>query len=269
MADGDKDEGEGLRDQLKEVAEEAKDIVTDIIEEVPLPVRTSDLPKRAASAAVMLVVLGAVVWVGGYVWSAFAALVGLVVYGEWSRIVLRMTQGTFWRLVGIALGVIYIGWATYFLAVFGNRQAMGMPEGGLHWPLIALVAVVIATDTGAYFTGRTFGGPKIAPSISPSKTWSGLLGGMACAALVLALIAENASVEMPWELAAPVGAAAAVIAQAGDFLESWMKRRAGLKDSGSLIPGHGGFFDRLDGLLAVSWAAGAWVFVALMSSTDL
>ncbi len=266
MADG---EDEGLRDQLKEAAADAKDAVKDIVEEVPLPVRTSDLPKRAASAVVMLAVLAGIVWAGGYVWTGFAALVGLIVYGEWSRIVLRMTQSTVKRVIGLVLGVIYIGGATYFLAVFGNDEAMGVPEGQWHWPLIALVAVVIATDTGAYFAGRAIGGSKIAPSISPSKTWAGLIGGMVCAAAVLALIVQNTFIEMPLPMALLFGAGAAVIAQAGDFLESGMKRKAGLKDSGTLIPGHGGFFDRLDGLLAVSWAAGAWVLVALLYAPEL
>ncbi|MEL1249978.1 phosphatidate cytidylyltransferase [Aurantiacibacter gilvus] len=252
---------ERKRDQLKAAAKKAV--------EVPVSVRTSDLPKRAASALVMLAVVAGVVWAGGYVWSGFAALVGLVVYGEWSRIVLRMTESTIKRLVGFVLGVIYVGGATYFLAVFGNDEAMGVPEGQWHWPLLALVAVVIATDTGAYFAGRAIGGPKIAPSISPSKTWAGLAGGMACAAAVLALIAEYTFVEMPLLMALLVGAAVAVVAQAGDFLESGMKRKAGLKDSGSLIPGHGGFFDRLDGLLAVSWAAGVWMFAALLYAPDL
>jgi phosphatidate cytidylyltransferase len=122
--------------------------------------------------------------------------------------------------------------------------------------------LVIATDVGAYFSGRTFGGPKIAPAISPSKTWSGLAGAAvlsALASLGLLLLAtgriffDEAQVLAQFTLA---GVAVAVIAQAGDFFESWMKRRAGVKDSGSLIPGHGGLFDRVDGLLAVLFVAG-------------
>ena len=139
---------------------------------------------------------------------------------------------------------------------------------------------VVATDVGAYLAGRTFGGPKIAPRISPSKTWSGLFGGMIAAALVLVAIAWfelhprmaveggcSVSHTCPTfaERAVPValsGFLLAVVAQAGDFFESWMKRRAGVKDSGRLIPGHGGLFDRLDGLMAVAFVTG---FVPLLA----
>ncbi len=117
---------------------------------------------------------------------------------------------------------------------------------------LSLLLAVIATDIGAYFAGRSIGGPKIAPSISPSKTWAGLAGGMAGAALVLMLGRGNG---MAAE-AIGGGAMLAIVAQAGDFFESWMKRRAGVKDSGKLIPGHGGLFDRVDGLLAVVFVGG-------------
>ncbi|MBP6111197.1 MAG: phosphatidate cytidylyltransferase, partial [Sphingobium sp.] len=142
------------------------------------------------------------------------------------------------------------------------------------------ILVVIATDTGAYFAGRRFGGAKIAPAISPSKTWAGLYGGMVYAMLVmLAAVVKSKSALMagpnpilqvfhdyPLTLAMMMlaGAALAVLAQTGDFFESWMKRRAGVKDSGALIPGHGGLFDRLDGLLPVAIAAGAFTWWTLM-----
>ncbi len=231
--------------------------------------KKSDLGVRAASAVVMLAVFVAAVWLGGWVWSIFALLVGLIVLGEWSRIVWRMTPAVANRALGLLLGVIYVGGATLFLAVFGNDQAMGVPEGKPHWLLVALIGVVIATDTGAYFSGRAIGGPKIAPSISPSKTWAGLMGGMVCAGLFLAAFSLVAL--MNWTIWGSflAGAIGAVIAQAGDFLESWMKRQASLKDSGNLIPGHGGFFDRVDGLLAVSWVSGAVALILLSQATDL
>jgi phosphatidate cytidylyltransferase len=119
-----------------------------------------------------------------------------------------------------------------------------------------LILAVILTDIGAYFAGRTFGGPKIAPAISPSKTWSGLAGGMVGAAVALIAVTYQAEgfVDIGWKILA--GMAVAVVAQLGDFFESWMKRRAGVKDSGKLIPGHGGLFDRLDGLLGVMFVLG-------------
>ena len=124
---------------------------------------------------------------------------------------------------------------------------------------LVFIAPIIAVDVGAYFAGRTIGGPKIAPSISPSKTWAGL-GGGAVAASIVALAIEltgfgpAASSQFRINgllLAFAAGTLIAVIAQIGDFFESWMKRRAGVKDSSNLIPGHGGFFDRVDGFLSV------------------
>jgi len=233
------------------------------------PKKKSDLGLRAASAVVMLAIAGAALWAGGMVWSVFAVAIGSLVLGEWMRIVLRMTASTLRRIVGAVLGVIYVGGGAYVLALLGNNQALGMPADLPAWPVIALIATVVATDTGAYFAGRAIGGPKIAPAISPSKTWAGLAGGMLAAGTTLAVVASHLPDPVPAVLAFALGAAAAVVAQAGDFLESWMKRKAGLKDSGKLIPGHGGFFDRMDGMLAVAWATGAFFVLAIMTSTDL
>jgi phosphatidate cytidylyltransferase len=131
---------------------------------------------------------------------------------------------------------------------------------------LCVIGLVIAVDIGAYFAGRTFGGPKIAPKISPNKTWAGLLGGIAAVTIVIALVMSQGVTKGPpflqaLLLAAPIGACIAVVAQAGDFLESWMKRRAGVKDSGKLIPGHGGLLDRLDGHLAVLFVLGVMELV--------
>ena len=116
------------------------------------------------------------------------------------------------------------------------------------WYVLLLLIVVVATDVGAYLTGRSLGGPKLAPAISPSKTWSGSAGG-----LVFSMACVGLFTELLGGLSLPFVALAAllsVFAQAGDLFESWLKRRAGVKDSGNSIPGHGGFFDRLDGYLA-------------------
>jgi phosphatidate cytidylyltransferase len=140
------------------------------------------------------------------------------------------------------LGVGYVGLPA--LALIWLRS---VPELGLAL-LLWLLLVVWATDSAAYFVGRTLRGPRLAPAISPSKTWSGLCGGMLGAAMTGALAA--------WLLgsgrllqAAGLGALLAVVAQAGDLVESALKRAAGVKDSGTLIPGHGGLLDRIDGLL--------------------
>jgi phosphatidate cytidylyltransferase len=113
--------------------------------------------------------------------------------------------------------------------------------------------VVWATDTFAYFAGRMFGGPKLAPVLSPKKTWSGLIGGMVGAAIVSSVYA--ATWFPSWIALAVVAAALAVVAQIGDIFESALKRNYGVKDSGYLIPGHGGVLDRVDGLVAVAAVA--------------
>lgn len=121
-----------------------------------------------------------------------------------------------------------------------------------------LILVVVATDTAGYFGGKAFGGPRIAPSVSPKKTWSGAIAGWAFAALIglaFAAFFETASV---W-----AAVAASMASQFGDFAESWLKRRANVKDSSSFIPGHGGVLDRFDGL------AGASVVTLVLQSLGL
>jgi phosphatidate cytidylyltransferase len=229
--------------------------------------RKSDLGIRTASALVMVAIAGTALWLGGLVWSLFAVAIMLGVLWEWRCLVAGITYSPVKRGLSNAAGIAYVGFATWMLVALRVR-----PDGALN--VLQIVSAVIATDVGAYFAGRTFGGPKIAPKISPSKTWAGLIGGMIASGLIFACwalyfrslmesrleilglgpVAGSAAPNV-WS-AAIGGALLAVIAQAGDFFESWMKRRAGVKDSSHLIPGHGGLFDRLDGLLAVSFVAG-------------
>ncbi|MBK5265641.1 MAG: phosphatidate cytidylyltransferase, partial [Alphaproteobacteria bacterium] len=142
----------------------------------------------------------------------------------------------------LGAGVFYVGLPILALLFLRDR-----PDGLLltFWAL----GLVWATDIGAYFAGRSLGGPKLAPGISPSKTWSGLGGGM-LAALLFGFILHD-WLGLPIPLAAASGLLA-VIAQLGDLYESWLKRRAGVKDSGSLLPGHGGVLDRLDGVVTAA-----------------
>jgi len=221
---------------------------------VPFNVRTGDLPKRLASAIVMLAVAGAALAIGGRVLHLFLLAVALLALGESVRLVLRAAHSAPLRVLGIAVAALYIG--------LGAVSLIQMPRAAL---VVAVVAV-IATDTGAYFTGRTIGGPRIAPRISPSKTWAGLAGGMVAAGLWLAVVAavlgsaiQALAPEEPIGVApahaaagALLGAALAIAAQAGDFLESWLKRKAHVKDSSRLIPGHGGVLDRVDGIIPVA-----------------
>lgn len=225
---------------------------------VPLAVRTSDLPTRAGSAIVMLALALAAIWQGGAVLDIFIVAVALACFGEFARLVVRATPRLFNRLAGMVAGAAYIAFAAWGLAEMDGYR------------LVATLGVVIFTDTCAYFAGRSIGGPKIAPKISPSKTWAGLLGGMAGSAAWLvtymavahnaggvATLADDVGIgggeAIGWAIA---GAVLAVAAQAGDFFESWLKRRAKVKDSSRLIPGHGGVFDRVDGLLPVALIVG-------------
>ena len=211
----------------------------------------SDLPVRAASAFVMLLVAGAALWLGGWLWTAFVVAVAVGVLWEWWGLICAFVPSVAGRSAWMLGGVFYVGLAALVLAWLRL-----VPVMEAHTLLLALLLAVIGTDVGAYFSGRAFGGPKIAPKISPSKTWSGLAGGVVGAAAALMLVTYHAEGfdDFGWKLLA--GAAIAVVAQSGDFFESWLKRRAGVKDSSHLIPGHGGLFDRADGLLAVLFAIG-------------
>jgi phosphatidate cytidylyltransferase len=222
--------------------------------------KKSDLGVRTASAAAMLVVAGAALWFGGWLWIGFVALVAVGVFWEWRGIVVGFVRSAPALGLWNTAGLVYVGGAGATLA-FLRRDALGTEV------LLVMILAVIATDIGAYFTGRAIGGPKIAPKISPSKTWAGLGGGMAGATLAVLLFAL-ASARFAWgarewlELLPQclfAGSLCAIVAQTGDFFESWMKRRAGLKDSGSMLPGHGGLFDRVDGLLAVSFLMGIYI----------
>lgn len=220
--------------------------------------KVSDLRVRTLSAIVMLAVAGGALWLGGIPFAVFVALIALAVLVEWWGLVRRFASGLLGRPIWMIAGLAYVGVAS--ASLIGLRLS---PETGLSLVLWVLLSV-IAVDVGAYFAGRTFGGPKIAPAISPSKTWAGLAGGVIGATAVVAAFGYWFRASFPmigghdWRDPAGslpgallIGAIVAVTAQTGDFFESWMKRRAGVKDSGTLIPGHGGVFDRVDGMLAV------------------
>ena len=135
----------------------------------------------------------------------------------------------------------------------------GLPIVG-PWLILWLCAVVAATDTGAYFAGRAIGGVKLAPRVSPGKTWSGLAGGVAFAALVGGALGAFVD-RLPFWQGAFGGACLAVVAQLGDLFESGVKRNFHVKDASGLIPGHGGMLDRMDGLVAATTVAAAAVWL--------
>lgn len=250
------------------------------------PASGSALGARIASALVMIPVALVIVWYGGPWIAGLSALAAALMAWEWGRVVGRssgMTDGLL--LAGIAAISVLVGayaaaWLGLLVGVAGilaQRRLAGdrnaapiWTAAGLAWiigPCIGfvwlradpatgratvfwLLAVVWAIDTAAYIAGKAIGGPKLAPRISPKKTWAGLIGGVLAAIIVGLVTAGIIGSDRIWPIALLSGALA-IVEQIGDMAESLAKRRFGVKDSGSLIPGHGGLLDRLDGMLAV------------------
>lgn len=259
-------------------SERATDDMADSEPRPSLRVRYKDLAPRAivGIALIAIALLGG--WQGGLFFNFLIGLAALLMFREWGRMHGTRRSARLSGYVGIAAamvlaneGLILLGAAalavTAAIYAFRDRSASigivyaGAPALALIWLrsqeqgmsiLIWTLAIVWATDICAYFAGRTIGGPKLAPRISPSKTWAGLIGGMAGSAAVSAGLTALLTLPFSLVLAIILGAVLAVAAQIGDFYESHLKRRAGVKDSGNLLPGHGGVMDRLDGLVPVS-----------------
>jgi phosphatidate cytidylyltransferase len=176
------------------------------------------------------------------------AIVGLTAAGlavEWLRVL--GSGGRHWRAcpawVVTGLGYVLIAGA----ALLWLRSAPDVGRANI----LFLLIVVWSSDVGAYVVGRLIGGPRLAPRISPAKTLSGAVGGLLAAVAAGMFAAHVLANGSPWRAIA-VAAVLGVVAQGGDLLESFVKRRLEVKDSGHLIPGHGGLFDRLDALLAAA-----------------
>jgi phosphatidate cytidylyltransferase len=208
--------------------------------------RIGDFAGLAAGGAALFVLGFAAVG-----WNELALLIALFSAAAAGLIAHLAKASPLWTCVG----VLYLS-----LPMFALIWLRAEPNVGLV-TLLWLLLVVWATDIVAYVVGRAIGGRKLAPSISPGKTWSGLWGGVAAAAAVGAAMAMNFG---PFPLIPSIALAAvlAAVAQLGDLAESAIKRRAGVKDSGGLIPGHGGLFDRLDGLLFAAPVLAVVAFVA-------
>ncbi|MCA0401510.1 MAG: phosphatidate cytidylyltransferase [Proteobacteria bacterium] len=181
---------------------------------------------------------------GGGVFAAIWGAIALIMLHEWLSIIRAKRFFWAWGLGGIA----YV--AGMFFSVLALR---GEGWEGLV-AILFLFAIVWGADIGAYFAGRTFGGPKLAPRISPNKTWSGLVGGFLAAIVAGTILLALAGIS-PRPAHAAVAGLLALLSAAGDLFESAFKRRFGVKDSGRLIPGHGGFLDRLDGFVFAVIAA--------------
>ena len=255
--------------------------------------RWADLAPRVASAVVMLVVGAVMIWFGERRFHIFDGLIVAVMLWELVRMLAPGKRVAAWGLAavgGIAvagvlefedslsvpvmlLGMICLGAILGLL--IGDRFRMGIPYtatvllGGLAlllvrdnlgvgW-LIWLIGVVVVSDVAGYFAGKTFGGPKFWPAISPRKTWSGTVAGWAGAGAVGLLFSINTGISGTMVM---LSVLLAFAAQMGDIAESAIKRRTGVKDSSNLIPGHGGVLDRFDGVLG---AAVALLAIAAMT----
>lgn len=262
----------------------------------------NELKARVISALVLAAaVLGATL-AGGWLFAVISTLIAMIVWAEWYDVVCPNGDDRI-RLLGFFyLGLVFVGaliapngmmpfvWATATAAFAvssatlagGKWSVVGFLYSGMALvalnmlresgadisgliAVLFLFAVVWATDIGAYFAGRRFGGPKIAPAISPKKTWSGGFGGVGSAVVAGTFLFACAGLG-DYGLAAGVAIVLSVISQVGDFFESWIKRRNGVKDSSHIIPGHGGFMDRVDGLVFA--AIGLWVLCILGAGFD-
>lgn len=244
---------------------------------------STELRTRAVVGMGLIVLALGALLAGGVIFWMLLATAGVLMQGEWAALTGATADQRKASMFAISIPLALlcplaagIDWpvfvaavAAFFFVAITSRNgalALGIPyvcvpiaslqflraeppyAYGLLLALWAL-ALVWATDIGAYFAGRSIGGPKLAPRVSPSKTWSGLAGGVLAALVIGFLLYRFAG--LPIQLAAASGLLA-VAAQLGDLLESAMKRRAGVKDSGTLLPGHGGVMDRLDGVVAAA-----------------
>lgn len=263
--------------------------------------RWRDLRKRVLSAALLAPAALLCVWLGAEAWTALMAAAAALLAWEWVRLCGFSTRrlpgavvpaavlaagalaveahwlaaiavlcmgavfvgavGDGSRLRGglpgtwLAFGVLYVGLAAVALIHLRGDARAGLVN------VLFLFLTVWASDIGAYAAGRWLGGPKLAPSVSPNKTWAGTAGGL-LSAMAVGAAAAYAMAAAAGTLGPPtafrvllVAGAIGLLAQAGDFFESWIKRRFQVKDTSSLIPGHGGLLDRLDGVLAAAPAA--------------
>lgn len=219
---------------------------------------SENLRLRIISAAVLAPITMALISIGGVYFQIMILASAILMSFEWNSIInetgkaeLTKKQKNRW----VISGVLYISFPCISLLLLRDM------ENGL-LIVLWLMLTVWATDIGAFAAGRTIGGPKLAPFISPNKTWAGLLGGMASAAILSFIFAQWIASPHSKELTI-IGASLAVISQIGDFLESWIKRYFGVKDSGTTIPGHGGLLDRVDGIITV---APIVLFITLLRS---
>ncbi len=252
-----------------------------------MPPRAGNLALRVVSAAVLAPIAIAAAYYGGFAFTLFWGLAGIAVLWEWialvagggNRVMFSSCAGALAVAAMVAerhrptAAVLVVALGSLAAAIFARRERRLWIVSGIGYAAVLLLApillrndqnygflailylfaIVWTTDVLGYFAGRAIGGPKLAPAISPKKTWSGAIAGALGAMLVTALGAWFAGSFNATAIAL-VALLLSVMSQLGDLLESWIKRRFGAKDASQLIPGHGGVMDRLDGFWAAALA---------------
>lgn len=250
--------------------------------------RGGELALRVCSALVLVPIAIGTAYLGGWPFAVFWGLAAMGVLWEWISLVARsdhrtvlMTGGASLALAValvatghllaavIVLAISTLGVAALAPAKWRTWIAAGVPYAGAlgvapvvlrsdsedgFLAVIFLFAIVWTTDVVAYFSGRAIGGPKLMAQVSPKKTWSGAIGGTLAAVIVAFVLAKMMALSGLFAIAM-LAVVLSICAQGGDLFESFLKRRFGAKDSGHLIPGHGGLMDRLDGFITASVVA--------------
>jgi phosphatidate cytidylyltransferase len=250
----------------------------------------ADLRQRVLSAIVLIIVVLALTWAGGFAYRLLACVIASAVFAEWMAMTRRDDNRTHQLMLATLLAVILLmllfdlsiayllsavavatiagfiaarvtghsAWSTagllYAALSAVSLAALRAEDAAGFSATIFLFAVVWVTDILAYFVGKAVGGPKLAPSISPGKTWSGAIGGAAGGAVAGAIAILFLEPVLAFGVMVLIALLLSVISQIGDLFESSLKRRFKVKDSSRLIPGHGGVMDRVDGLVAAAFA---------------
>jgi phosphatidate cytidylyltransferase len=248
---------------------------------------THNLLLRVCSAVVLAPLALIVAWLGDWPFALFWGVAAIAVLWEWTTLVVgnryRLMLSSCASAIAVAAlvawrgrpvtAILLIGLGALAATIFAPRERRFWITAGIGYAgtlllaplllrsdqtygfsaIVLLFAIVWSTDIFAYFAGRAIGGPKLAPAISPKKTWSGAIAGVAGAMLVAVAVAGLMG-SLGKGTIAVVALLLSVVAQLGDLLESWVKRQFGAKDASHLIPGHGGVMDRLDGFWAAAFA---------------